>query len=97
MESLHRPHEGSLISQASGLKSENDAAAHLALVYARTGETDEAIKLIEQLLTVPAELHSSHVTAMTQADPKWRWEWDPLRSHPRFKKILEGPEPKTIY
>jgi hypothetical protein len=22
---------------------------------------------------------------------------DPLRSHPRFKAILEGPEPKTIY
>ncbi len=25
------------------------------------------------------------------------WEWDTLRENPRFQKILEGPEPKTIY
>jgi hypothetical protein len=30
-------------------------------------------------------------------DLRLRWEWDPLRSDPRFKKIVEGPEPKTIY
>ncbi len=95
MESLHRPHEGSLISQASGLKSENDDDAHLALVYARTGETDEAITMIEHLLTVPAQFW--RYWSITLTELKWRWEWDPLRSHPRFKKILEGPEPKTEY
>ncbi len=30
----------------------NDAAANLDLIYARTGETDEAIKLIEKLLAL---------------------------------------------
>jgi hypothetical protein len=23
--------------------------------------------------------------------------WDPLRTHPRFKALMEGPEPKTVY
>jgi TolB-like protein len=75
----------------------NDASAMLALIYARTGKTEEAINLIEKLLTVPANLSQLWVFSMRQADLKWRWEWDPLRSNPRFQKILEGPEPKTIY
>ncbi len=75
----------------------NDAAANLALIYARTGETEEAIKLIEKLLTVPANLDGLWIFTMTQADLKWRWVWDPLRDDPRFQKILEGPEPRTIY
>ncbi len=79
------------------VQEKNDAAANLALIYARTGETDEAIKLIEKLLTLPANLDNPAVFTMTQADLKWRWVWDPLRSDPRFQKILEGPEPKTIY
>ena len=27
----------------------------------------------------------------------FRWQWDPLRSHPRFQKILAAAEPKTVY
>jgi TolB-like protein/class 3 adenylate cyclase/Flp pilus assembly protein TadD len=64
-------------------------ATNLALVYARTGEIDQAITLIERLLTTP--------NAVTLTDLRLSWEWDPLRSNPRFQKILEGPEPKTIY
>jgi len=75
----------------------NQAAAHLALVYARTGETDKAINLIENLRTVPMELNNWLVTAITLADLKWRWVWDPRRKDPRFQKILARPEPKTIY
>jgi TolB-like protein len=64
-------------------------ADNLALVYARTGEIDQALALIQRLLTTPngimfAQLHLS-------------WEWDPMRSDPRFQEILAGPEPKTIY
>jgi len=75
----------------------NDAAANLALIYARIGETDEAIKLIEKLLTLPGNLDDPAIFTMTQADLKLRWVWDPLRDNPRFQKIVEGPEPKTIY
>lgn len=78
------------------MMEKNDASAALALIYARTGEPDEAIKLIEKLLTVPAN-RLTRIFDMTQADLKWRWVWDPLRSNPRFQKILAGPEPKTIY
>ena len=35
-------------------------------------------------------------TNITLADLRLRWEWDSLRSNPRFQKILAGPEPKTI-
>jgi hypothetical protein len=34
---------------------------------------------------------------MTLAELRLRWEWDSLRSNPRFQKILAGPEPKTVY
>jgi hypothetical protein len=32
---------------------------------------------------------------ITLADLRLRWEWDSLRSNPRFQKILAAPEPKT--
>ncbi len=67
------------------------------MVYAQTGEADKAIDLIEHLLTVPGEWQSGAVYNMTLTDLKWRWQWDPLRSNPRFQKILASPEPKTIY
>ena len=75
----------------------NNASAALALIYARTGEPDEAIKLIEHLLTVPATLGQFTISSIAHANLKWRWVWDPLRDDPRFQKILASPEPKTIY
>ncbi len=75
----------------------SDASAALALIYARTGESDQAIELIEHLLTIPAGLSYGTIYNMTLAELKVRWEWDPLRKDPRFQKILAGPEPKTIY
>lgn len=73
-------------------------SANLALVYARTGEADQAIALIERLLSTPGPINwPNNPQNMTLADLRLRWEWDPLRSNPRFQKILDGPEPKTIY
>ncbi|MDQ6655502.1 MAG: protein kinase [Verrucomicrobiota bacterium] len=75
----------------------NSLSAALAMVYAQTGEPEKALDLIEHLLTVPAALQCGDVYNMTLTDLKWRWQWDPLRSHPRFQKLLAGGEPKTVY
>jgi tetratricopeptide (TPR) repeat protein len=71
------------------------AAAQLALIYARTGETDKAVALLEHLLSTPGCIHFD--VAITQADLRLRWHWDPLRKDPRFQKLATGPEPKTVY
>ena len=73
-------------------------SANLALVYARIGEPDQALALIERLLTTPgAVTYPSNGASITLAELRLRWEWDPLRGNPRFEKILAGPEPKTVY
>jgi TolB-like protein/Tfp pilus assembly protein PilF len=73
------------------------AAGNLALVYALVGEPDQAITLIERLLSTPGALQGlGFPQNMTLADVRLRWEWDLLRSDPRFQKILAGPEPKTV-
>jgi len=90
--------EGRLgVELSTGPMEKNEASAALALIYARLGESDEAVQMIEHLLTVPAEFHPSEMHAMTLTELKCRWQWDPLRSNARFQKILAGPEPKTIY
>jgi len=76
-----------------------ERACELALIYALTGEIDQAITLIERLVRTPGATSrgSFYDGGITQAELRLRWQWDPLRSNPRFQKILEGPEPKTIY
>jgi len=68
----------------------------LTLIYARTGQPDEAIPRIERLLSTPFAVDYCD-DSTTLSDLRTRWEWDPLRKDPRFQKILAGPEPKTIY
>jgi TolB-like protein/Flp pilus assembly protein TadD/predicted Ser/Thr protein kinase len=73
-------------------------AGNLALVYALVGEQEQAITLIERLLSIPGPVQALNCPVnITLADLRLRWEWDSLRSNPRFQKILDGPEPKTIY
>lgn len=61
---------------------------NLAEIYGRVGEPDQAIDLLEQLVTIPAGLHF--------ADLQF-WQWDPVRKHPRFQKLVNGPAPKIVY
>jgi TolB-like protein/Tfp pilus assembly protein PilF len=91
--------------RAVEVEPENQNAFHgaarsgaLALVYALTGEADQAIILIERLLITPGPVQwPNYAESITLADLRLRWEWDSLRSDPRFQKILAGSEPKTIY
>jgi len=59
----------------------------LALIYARVGENDLAISLIERLLRTPGAVDSVNYS-ITVNDLKLRWEWDPLRADPRFEKLV---------
>jgi TolB-like protein/Tfp pilus assembly protein PilF len=63
----------------------------LAVARANLGETDASIEDVKRLLRTPAG--DSLTLALLRADPFW----DPLRNDPRFKALLEGPEPKTVY
>jgi serine/threonine-protein kinase len=56
----------------------------LARIYVMVGEHDGAIDQIEYLLSVPGEMS----IPLLRLDPAW----DPLREHPRFKKLLEREE-----
>ena len=61
---------------------------YLALVYARVGEKELALPLIERLLKTPGAVDSADYS-MTVNDLKHRWEWDPIRNDPRFQKLIE--------
>src|SRR5438552_946124 len=62
-------------------------SGYLALIYARVGEKDLAIPLIERLLKTPGAVDSADYS-ITVTDLKYRWEWDPLRNDPRFQKLI---------
>ena len=64
----------------------------LALIYARVGENDLAIPLIERLLKTPGAVDSVDYS-ITLNDLKFRWEWDPLRDDPRFQELIPQHEP----
>jgi len=68
------------------------AEENLAGVEAQVGEHERAITRLEGLLRTPYGAYPVTV-ARLRLDPLW----DPLREHPRFKAIIEGPEPQTIY
>ena len=74
-------------------------ACDLALVYALTGEVDQGVTLIERLLRTPGATTRQEFAngGITQAELRLRWQWDKLRGDRRFQKLVDGPEPKTIY
>jgi tetratricopeptide (TPR) repeat protein len=57
------------------------ATAALAQIYAWTGESDEAFRLIDHLLSVPNGL----AIPTLKLDPAW----DPLRKDPRFQALID--------
>jgi TolB-like protein/class 3 adenylate cyclase/Tfp pilus assembly protein PilF len=61
---------------------------YLALIYARVGEKELAISLIERLLKTPGAVDSADYS-ITVNDLKYRWEWDPLRGDLAFQKLCE--------
>jgi tetratricopeptide (TPR) repeat protein len=63
---------------------------YLALIYARVGENDLAISLIERLLETPGAVDSVDY-GITINDLKYRWEWDSIRTDPRFQKLIKQP------
>jgi serine/threonine-protein kinase len=65
---------------------------YLALIYARCGENDLAIPLIERLLKTPGAVDSV-AYSITVNDLKYRWEWDPIRNDPRFQVLIAHSSP----
>ncbi|HEY2712972.1 MAG TPA: tetratricopeptide repeat protein [Chthoniobacterales bacterium] len=55
--------------------------AALAEIYAWTGESDEAFRLLNHLLGIPNNL----TVPMLKLDPAW----DPLRKDPRFQELID--------
>ena len=63
----------------------------LAQIEAHTGQSEEAVKILRQLLTIPAGEYVS--VARLKIDPVW----DPIRNDPDFQKLISEPEPETVY
>ena len=70
---------------------------NLALIHARIGDADQAIAMIESLLRQPGCVSPLNEASLSLWDLRLRWQWDPLRSDPRFQEILGAPEPATVY
>ena len=83
--------EGRLAAELKPIeKDANDGAimlCYLTLIYARVGETDLALGLIERLLKTAGAVDSVGYS-ITPNDLKCRWEWDPLRNDPRFQSMV---------
>jgi TolB-like protein/Tfp pilus assembly protein PilF len=59
----------------------------LAQIYTWTGETDQALQLLERSLSTP----SGVTIPLLRLDPMW----DPLRSDPRFQALIDRHEVKV--
>ena len=92
--------EGKRAVELKPLAEDADAGveqlSNLALIHARVGENDQAIAMIEKLLQTPGAVFFSEAS-ISWWELHLGWEWDPMRTDPRFQKILADPEPVTIF
>jgi tetratricopeptide (TPR) repeat protein len=58
----------------------------LALIHTLLGDQDEAIDILEQMLKMPFAWTMSNTIPLY----KIHYYWKPLRSNPRFQKMIEG-------
>jgi tetratricopeptide (TPR) repeat protein len=65
----------------------------LAMIYARVGEANSSIELLESLLTSPSQVDNTNCS-ISYNDLRHRWQWDPLRNDPRFQKLVAQTESK---
>ena len=66
------------------------ASANLALIYAQTDKENQAVTLLENLLSRPGlvDVHPDSIASISLADLRVRPQWDPLRNNPRFQELL---------
>jgi tetratricopeptide (TPR) repeat protein len=72
-------------------------AGLVALIHARTGQTAQAVEMLERLLATPGPVMPFYEASITLAELRTRWQWAPLREDPRFQQLIAAPEPKTVY
>ncbi len=60
-----------------------DAVENLAVIYAWSGRTDDALQQIERLLS------TNYSDSLTVHRLQYEFWWDPLRDDPRFQKLIE--------
>jgi TolB-like protein/Flp pilus assembly protein TadD len=65
---------------------------NVARIEAQIGKAQVAIDRLERLLTM-----AYGAFPITQNKLRIDPIWDPLRSHPQFKALVDGPEPRTDY
>jgi TolB-like protein/Flp pilus assembly protein TadD len=62
----------------------------LAMIYARVGDANSALPLLEHLLASPGPVDNTNV-CITYNDLRKRWQWDAIRNDPRFQQLLAKP------
>jgi TolB-like protein/Tfp pilus assembly protein PilF len=59
----------------------------LAMIYARTGDLDLALPILERALASPFPVDNTNCS-VSYNDLRKRWQWDLVRNDPRFQKLL---------
>lgn len=60
----------------------------LAYIYTLCGQKEQAIDVLESLLSIPSVIHRNKL----RIHP----DWDPLRDHPRFQELIAGEDKPFI-